>query len=149
MFPLDETALPDPDRHAEFYEGVPMKRAFAWVIDTIFISILTALTVLFTVFTAAFFLPLVFVTISFVYRTLTLASRSATPGMRLMSIHFLTNRGQRFDLTTAFLHTLGHAFSIGTLLIQIVSIGLMLTTARGQSLTDLVLGTVAINRAAP
>jgi hypothetical protein len=38
-------------------------------------------------------------------------------------------------------------FTISTLLPQIVSAALMLTGPRGQGLTDLVLGSVAINRA--
>jgi hypothetical protein len=46
------------------------------------------------------------------------------------------------------LHTLGYTLTIATLLPQLLSIALMLTGARGQGLSDLVLGTVAINRPA-
>jgi uncharacterized RDD family membrane protein YckC len=142
----DSPALPDPDRHAEFYDGVALKRGLAWLVDTAIVAALTALIVPFTAFTALFFLPLLWLTVSFVYRVATLSGGSATPGMRLMSIEFLTWRGERFDFATAFLHTLGYTLSISTLLVQIVSIALMLTSARGQGLTDMVLGTVAINR---
>ena len=141
-----DTRLPDPQRHAEFYAGVTAKRAFAWIIDTILIALITAVIVPFTAFTAVFFLPLLFVVVSFTYRVLTLAGGSATPGMRLMNITLLTRFGDRFDLATAFLHTLGYTLSIGTLLVQLVSVFLMMTSARGQGLTDMILGTVAINR---
>ena len=68
--------------------------------------------------------------------------------MRLMAIEFRDRTGRRFDLATAFLHTLGYTLTIATLLLQVLSIGLMLTSARRQGLSDLVLGTVAINRPA-
>lgn len=141
-----ETRLPDPDRHGEFYAGVTAKRAFAWIIDTILIALITALIVLLTVGVGAFFLPLLFLMVSFTYRVLTLAGSSATPGMRMMNITFLNRYGERFDFATAFLHTLGYTLSIGTLLVQVVSVILMFTSSRGQGLTDHVLGTVAINR---
>ena len=102
----------------------------------------------FTLFLSLFFLPLLYLTISFLYRTISLARHSATPGMRLMAIEFRDRTGARFDLGTAFLHTLGYTLTISTLLPQLLSMGLMLTTARGQGLTDLVLGTVAINKPA-
>ncbi|ABA78795.1 RDD family protein [Rhodobacter sphaeroides] len=140
--------LPDPDRHAEFYADVPLKRGLAWVIDMVLISLLTALIVPFTAFTALFYLPLLFLCVGFAYRTVSLARSSATPGMRLMAIRLRTHEGRPFGLPDAFLHTLGYTVSIGMVLPQIVSVVLMLTTARAQGLTDLVLGSVAINRAA-
>ncbi len=140
--------LPDPDFQAEFYADVAMKRGIAWVIDTALIALLTLVIVPFTAFTALFFLPLLFLTVSFVYRVVALSRRSATPGMRIMAIEFRDRTGRQFDLGTAFLHTLGYTLTIGALLPQLLSIGLMLTTVRGQGLTDLVLGSVALNRAA-
>jgi len=148
MIPLSDTMLPDPDRHAEFYADVPTKRAIAWVIDTVLIALITLVLVPLTAFTALFYLVFLFFTVSFLYRLLGLARKSATLGMRLMSIEFRDNRGQSFNLPTAFLHTLGYSVSMGFMPLQLVSIVLMLTTARGQGLTDHVLGTVAMNRAA-
>lgn len=139
--------LPDPDRHAEFYSGVVLKRGLAWLIDTVIVSLIVALVVLLTAFLGAFFLPLLWLTVSFAYRVLTLSGRSATWGMRILGIEFRDRYAQRFDFATAFLHTLGYTLSIGTLLVQLVSVLLMLTSARGQGLTDMVLGSVAINRA--
>lgn len=142
-------ALPNPDTQSGFYSGVPTKRALAWVVDATLIGLVTALIVPFTAFTALFYLPVLFLTVGFVYRVWALASRSATPGMRLFAIEFRTSMGERFDLGYAFAHTTGYTLTIGTLLPQVVSIVLMLTTRRGQGLTDLVLGTVAINRPSP
>ncbi|MGP3696293.1 RDD family protein [Rhodobacter sp. NSM] len=140
--------LPDPERHAEFYADVPMKRGLAWIVDMILIALITALIVPFTAFTALFYLPLLFLCVGFAYRTVTLARSSATPGMRLMSLRMRTHRGEPFGPAEAFLHTLGYTVSISMVLPQIVSVVLMLTSARAQGLTDHVLGTVALNRAA-
>ncbi len=145
---MDHT-LPNPDTQAEFYSGVPTKRALAWVVDATLIAVVTALIVPFTAFTALFFLPVLWLCVSFVYRVWSLTSRSATPGMRLFAIEFRTGLGERFDLGYAFAHTVGYTLTIGTLLPQVISVVLMLTTRRGQGLTDLVLGTVAINRPSP
>ena len=142
------STLPDPDYQAEFYADVPVKRALAWGVDAILIALITAVVVPFTLFLGLFFLPVLYMSISCLYRTVGLARHSATPGMRLMAIEFRDRTGARFDLGTAFLQTLGYTLTIGTLLPQLLSIGLMLTTARGQGLTDMVLGTVAINKPA-
>lgn len=142
-----DTALPDPDRHAAFYDGVALKRGLAWIVDTIFVTLLVMLATLFTAFTALFFLPLLWLTVSFVYRWVTVSNRSATWGMRLMGIEFLDRTGQRFDAATAFLHTLGYTLSMAFVLPQVISVGLMCLSRRGQGLTDMLIGSVAINRA--
>lgn len=136
---------PDPERHAAFYDGVLPKRFLAWVLDLVLIGLVTALIVPFTAFTALFFLPALFLVVGFVYRWLTLSGRSATWGMRLMSIEFLDRNGQRFDGATALLHTLGYTLSMAFVMPQVLSVVLMLTSSRGQGLSDLVLGSVAIN----
>jgi len=141
-------ALPDPVYQSEFYADVPLKRALAWIVDSLAIGLATLLAVPLTAFTALFFLPLLFLAVSFAYRTATLAGGSATWGMRLMAIEFRDHRGQRFDLPTAALHTLGYTLTISTILPQLLSMALMAYGPRGQGLTDLVLGSVAINRPA-
>ena len=140
--------LPDPDRHADFYAGVTTKRGLAWLADILLIFVVTMVIVPLTAFTALFFYPLLFMAVGFVYRWWTLSHGSATWGMRLFGIEFLNRHGQRLDGGEALLHVVGYMLSIGTLLVQLLSIGLMLTTKRGQGLTDLVLGTVAVNRVA-
>ena len=112
------------------------------------IGALVLVLVPFTAFIGLFFLPLMFLVISFLYRWSTLASGSATWGMRLLAIELRDGNGDRLDGGTAFLHTLGYSVSIAFPLLQVVSVGLMLTGSRAQGLTDNVLGTVAINRRA-
>lgn len=141
-------AQPDPDRHAEFYAGVAFKRGVAWIVDTLFVTLIVALVALVTALTALFILPLVWLAVGFLYRWVTLSGNSATWGMRLMSIQFLDRYGQRFDAATAFLHTLGYSMSMAFVLPQILSVALMMVSRRGQGLTDMVLGSIAINRAA-
>ena len=136
---------PDPHRHSAFYDGVLTKRFLAWVFDLVLIAAITALIVPFTAFTALFFLPVLYLTVAFLYRWATLSGRSATWGMRLMSIEFLDRQGQRFDAGTALIWTIGFSLSTAFILPQILSVILMLTSARGQGLTDHVLGSVAIN----
>lgn len=141
-------ALPDPDRHAEFYEGVPLKRGLAWLVDITLIFLITLPIVLLTAFTALFIYPLVFICVGFAYRWWSLTRRSATPGMRLLGIEFLNRHAHPLTGTEALLHVTGYMLSMGTLLVQCLSIVMMLAGPRKQGLTDLVLGTVAINRAA-
>ena len=139
---------PDPVTQPEFYAGTTTKRAFAWVFDVIFISLLVVPTVVMTAFIGLFFLPVVYLTVGFVYRWATLAGGSATWGMRLMALEFRNARGERLDAGEAFLHTGGYTLSVTTGLVQLGSVILMLMTERGQGLTDLALGTVLLNRRA-
>ena len=140
------THLPDPDTQAAFYDGVAIKRLLAWIVDTVLIVLVALAVVPFTAFTGIFFFSLLILVVGFIYRTTTMAGGSATWGMRLFAIEFRTMHGERFDLGTAFAHTLGYTLSVSIFPAQVVSIILMLTTARGQGLTDHVLGTVALNR---
>lgn len=141
-------ALPDPDRHAEFYSGTAIKRGFAWIIDTVIIMTLSVVILPFTAFTALFFWPIFYIAIGFIYRWITLSGGSATLGMRLLSIGFRDRTGRPFDSGTAFVHTALYTLCISSLIPQLISIGAMLMTDRGQSLPDMVIGSVCINRAA-
>ncbi|MFD0978443.1 RDD family protein [Tropicimonas aquimaris] len=138
--------LPDPEYNAELYADVPVKRAIAWIVDALVIFGLTLLVLPFTAFTALFFYPLLWLFVSFLYRTFTIANGSATLGMRLMSIELRTFRGERFSLPDAAMHTLMHMVCFSFLLPQVASGILMLTTTRGQGLPDLALGSTALNR---
>ncbi len=140
--------LPDPAAKPEFYADVPTKRLIAWIFDTILIGLICALIVPFTAFTALFFLPALYLAVSIVYRTLSLARRSATPGMRLVAIEFRTHDGRRFDAAYALIHTLAYTVSVSMVVPQVVSVVMMLITPRAQGLTDLLMGTAALNRTA-
>lgn len=139
---------PDPDMQPQFYDGVPSKRLLAWGVDTIVIAALTLVVIPFTAFIGLFFLPLLYLVIGFAYRVVTLSRGSATWGMRLMAIELRDRDDRSFDLPTAFLHTLGYTVSLAMPLLQLISVVLMLSTERRQGLSDLVLGTVALNRRA-
>ncbi|TMM54427.1 RDD family protein [Sulfitobacter sabulilitoris] len=140
--------LPDHQTQPQFYRDVPMKRFLAWIADTVVILAASLLIVPFTAFTGLFFFPALVLVVSFLYRVITLANGSATWGMRLVAIEFRRADGDRFDLGTAFAHTLGYSISWTIMVLQLISMVLMCTTDRGQGLTDHVLGTVAINRRA-
>jgi uncharacterized RDD family membrane protein YckC len=140
--------LPDPEMQAEFYADVPMKRLLAWLVDTVVIVLICMLIVPFTAFTGLFFFPLLMLMVGFIYRVITITNRSATWGMRLMAIELRAANGERFGFGLALAHTLGLSVSFAMPLLQVLSVVLMLTTARKQGLTDHLLGTVALNRAA-
>jgi len=142
------SGLPDPETKVEFYADVPAKRLIAWVIDSVLILLLTVAVIPFTAFTALFYLPFLWLVVGLVYRIVTLAGRSATPGMRMMAIEFRTQDGARLDLGLAAAHTLIFTVAMGSILLQAVSIVLMLATPRRQGLPDHLLGTAALNRAA-
>ncbi|WP_255571932.1 RDD family protein [Celeribacter sp. PS-C1] len=138
--------LPDPDRQSAFYDMVATKRALAFLVDLIIGVVIAALIVPFTAFTGIFFFPFLVAVVSFAYRVITIANGSATWGMRLMGIEFRDRNGARFDLGMAALHTTLFTVWCSVGILQVVSVVLMATTARAQGLTDLILGTAAINR---
>lgn len=140
--------LPDPDTQAEFYTDVTLKRLFAWFIDVVLIAAICVLISLLTFGIGFFLWGLIYLAVSFVYRVTTLSNASATLGMRLTAIELRNHRGERFDRTTAALHTLGYFVSMSTFVAQLISIVMMFTTPRGQGLVDMMLGTAALNRAA-
>lgn len=138
--------LPDPQYAADLYRDVTLKRLFAWVIDVILISMIVGVLTLFTAFTALFFLPFLFAVTSFLYRWGTLSAGSATPGMRFMAMELRTAEGEPLSGATAFLHTAGYFISVVTFPLQIVSMAMMLLSERNQGLSDMLLGTVALNK---
>ena len=140
--------LPDPDTQSEFYADVPVKRLIAWVVDALLIFLTAFLIAILTVGVGFFFFGFLILVVAFIYRTVSLANRSATIGMRLVAIEMRTRSGQRFDLATAALHTIAYQVSVSMVVPQIISIVLMLTSARAQGLTDHTLGTAALNMTA-
>jgi uncharacterized RDD family membrane protein YckC len=142
--------LPDPDLDPQFYEGVPARRFFAWLIDVGLILLVgVPLAVLFGVVTLGFgfaLFPLILAAVGFVYRTATIAGGSATWGMRLMGIELRRGDGSRFDFMTALMHVGIYAVALSVLVLQAVSCIAICTTRYRQGVQDLVLGTTAINR---
>ena len=137
------SALYDPDPY--LYAGVPLKRGIAWVFDMILIALLCALVLPFTAFTGIFFFPFLMLVVGFIYRWFTIAGGSATWGMRIVGVELRDHTGARLTSGLALAHTLGYTVSVAVAPLQLISVILMLVTARGQGLTDMLLGTVAIN----
>jgi uncharacterized RDD family membrane protein YckC len=140
--------LPDPERQAEFYRDVPMKRAVAFVLDSILITAITVALIPLTAFTAIFYFGFLALVVGLIYRGVTLANRSATLGMRLMGIEFRTLHGERLGNGVAYAHSILLAISLSMVFPQVISIVLIMTGARAQGLIDHLLGTAVINRAA-
>jgi len=138
--------LPDPLTKPQFYTGVLAKRAAAWVFDVVLVGILCVIIVPFTVFTALLFFPFLMLVVGFIYRWFTIASKSSTWGMRLMGIELRDHDGLRLDFQSALMHTAGYSFSMAMAPLQLVSVLMMLLSARKQGLTDHLLGTTAINK---
>lgn len=138
--------LPDPARQPQFYSSVPTKRLIAWILDLILIVTLCVLALPLTAFLGLFFWPVMLLVIGFAYRVVTIATGSATWGMQFAGIELRDAQGARFDLSLALAHTIGYSVSVAFPILQVISVVMMLTGARGQGLTDAFLGTVALNR---
>lgn len=137
--------LPDPVTQAAFYADVPFKRLLAYFIDVIIIYAL-AITISLATFGLLFFVFFAIVAITgFLYRVITLNAASATWGMRIMAIELRTRYGTRFDVAHALLHTVGTLVSMAVTPLQLISVILMLISARGQGVTDHLLGTAMVN----
>ena len=142
-----ETVMtPDPQTQPEFYDGVTLKRFLAWVVDALLIVLICLVIVPFTAFTGLFFFPALMLVVGFVYRWATLSSGSATWGMRLVAMEIRQADDRPLDGGMALLHTFGYTVSVAMAPLQLISVILMLTSERRQGLSDLVLGTVPLNR---
>lgn len=144
--------LPDPIHEARFYEGVPARRLFAFLADTVAIVGLTLVaTLLFGVLTLGvgllLFAPIA-VAVTFAYRAGTIAQWSATPGMALVGIELRRADGARFGPVEAAIHTALFMLATITAAPQILSVVMMAMGRPGRGLHDLPLGSTAINRPA-
>jgi uncharacterized RDD family membrane protein YckC len=138
--------LPDPDYDHAFYDGVPAKRLFAWVVDVFLVTSTTFLLGLFTLSLLWWIWPLVYVTVDVIYRAGSIAQGSATLGMRLMNLELRGPSGAPLSRGEAVLHTLAYMVATAFILVQIVSIAMMALGSRHQGLHDLLIGSAAINR---
>ena len=139
--------IPYPQSHPEFYESVTTKRFFAWLIDSAIVLAILIITSPFTFFLSLFLFPFFYAAIDFIYRTATLSMGSATFGMRIMAIELRHESGHRLDFITSVFHTIGLYVSYTFVLVQLLSIGMMVMRDDRKSLTDMVIGTVMVNRA--
>ena len=140
--------LPDPTTKPELYAGILPKRGVAWVIDTVITALMCVLVLPFTLFLGVFVFPLLMLVVGFIYRWFSVAGGSSTWGMRMMGIELRDADGMKLQSGTALAHTGIYTFSVLFAPLQIISIVMMVFTDRTQGLSDLVLGTAAINRPA-
>ncbi|PCJ73994.1 MAG: hypothetical protein COA53_10790 [Rhodobacteraceae bacterium] len=140
------TGLPDPELDSQFYDNVPTRRLVAWVFDGIITFAITLLIGIFTIGIGFFIFPFIWLVVGLLYRTFTIASKSATWGMRMVGIEFRDKDGQKLSTKLALAHTVIFIIGTGFFIIQILSIVLILTSRYGQSVQDMILGTTAINR---
>lgn len=140
------SALPDPDYDAAFYDGVPAKRLFAWMIDVVLITITTVLIGILTFGLGFWLWPVFYLMTSFAYRSLTISAASATLGMRLMNIELRNAKGARLNQSEAVWHTGTYLAASLFVIIQLISAYLIVSTPRHRGLHDRFLGTAMINR---
>lgn len=148
----DHGALPHPTLDPQFYRGVPARRLFAFAVDmAASLALGVAAAAVFGIATLGIgflaFAPAIAFA-AFLYRWLSIARWSATPGMLAAGIELRRYDGARFTSADALLHT--GLFSVMTLAVlpQMASVAVMATSPIGRGLHDMVLGSTAINRPA-
>lgn len=138
--------LPDPALEPEFYADLLPKRFIAWVIDLVITLVLVLVAVVMSAFIGLFFLPLLYLVVSIVYRWVMLHNFGATLGMLLCAIRLRHLDGRQPDSAICLWHAVIFSLAMTTVIGQVISIGLLLTTAHRQALNDVILGTTMINR---
>lgn len=140
------SALPDPHYDRAFYDGVPLKRFIAWVVDVIMIVLISLILSVLTFTVALWFWSITYLIVAFLYRSITIGTWSATPGMRLMALELRREDGKVFNRTDAMMHTGLYLFLSISILLQLGSVGLIAYSQRHQGLHDMVLRSVMLNR---
>lgn len=143
----------DPWSHPELYEGITVKRIFAYAIDIIVVMFLGAVvwmaTGLLGLMSLGLLLPLQPLAVALVplaYHTLLIAGpRCATLGMRVMSIQVVSiNADPRPSLAQAAIQTVCFYGSIAMTASIILVFALF--NSRRRTLHDILAGTVVLNR---
>jgi uncharacterized RDD family membrane protein YckC len=152
MSNFDRTDLPDPSTAPELFDGVLLRRAFAFVIDTVILGFIA--TVILFIGTIAGFLtfglawlslPIVIPIAIFGYYAATLGSpMRATVGMSLMDIVLVPARGYPLDGWKILIHPI--VFWITVWVAWPISLVVALITPRQQMVQDLVTGTLMLRR---
>ena len=145
--------IPDPVRDSQFYQGVPLRRLAAFVIDFFVILVLWLVGVfmgfLLTFMTAGAggaFAMVLFLGTGFLYRWIMLYQRSATLGMKLTGIEVRTANGEKLNGQMAFLHTAAFFVTFWFMPLLLIGWVLMFSSPHRRAMHDLPLGTVVINR---
>ncbi len=145
-------ALPDPRTAPELFDGVLMRRVFAFVVDAIILGFISMVLLLvgtiagFLTFGLAWLaLPIVIPVAILGYYAATLGSpMRATVGMSMMDIVLVPARGYPLDGWKILVHPL--VFWITVWVAWPVSLVVALFTPRQQMVQDLVTGTLMLRR---
>lgn len=145
--------IPDPETDPQFYDGVPLRRLIAFLLDSLVILILWfVVLVIFgivTAMTAGLAAPLMLLALAgtgLFYRWMMLSQRSATLGMMALGIEVRDRRGEKCESGTAFLHSFAFLATLYFLPLAIIGWILMASSPHRRALHDTMLGTVVINR---
>jgi len=138
--------LPDPAIDPGYYGDLLPKRFLAWVVDLIVTLVILLAVMVLTLFIAAFIFPAVWIAIAIAYRYVLLTRNGATWGMMLAALRLRRLDGTRPDPATCFWHAAIYSGSMASMIGQIASVALMLTTPYRQGLNDLILGTTMVHR---
>ena len=152
MSNFDCTALPNPSTAPELFDGVLLRRAFAFIVDSLILgsiagSVLVVGIVLgFLTFGLAWLsLPVVIPLAILGYYAVTLGSpMRATVGMALMDIVLVPARGYPLDGWKILIHPI--VFWITVWVAWPISLVVALFTPRQQMVQDLVTGTLMLRR---
>ena len=112
----------------------------------VLVGILCVIIVPFTVFTALLFFPFLMLVVGFIYRWFTIASKSATWGMRMMGIELRDHDGLRLHSQPHLCIQQAIPYLWQWPRYRLMSVLMMLLSERKQGLTDHLLGTTAINK---
>jgi len=144
--------LPDPSTAPELFAGLLTRRASAYIIDVILMSVLVLAISLVGTILGFFTFGLAWVSLIFaipaaivIYYAATLGSaRRATVGMQMMDIVLTPTRGQPLDGWMAILHAL--VFWITIWICWPVTLLFALFTPRRQMIHDFIMGTLMVRR---
>ena len=140
---------PEPFASPEYYQGVLIRRVFAYWVDLLCIGLLIALAwVVFSMLAIASLgllspLLLILGLIPVLYHTLTIGGpHSATPGMRLTGVEVRSLTGERPSYLQAFVQTI--LFYVTVYPTWSLVLVIALTNPRRRTLHDILAGTLVI-----
>ena len=152
MSMYERPALPDPQTAPELFDGVLMRRVFAYLIDVAILVSICAVVGMVSVILGFFtfgipwlLLPILIPLIILGYYAATLGSpMRATIGMAMFDIVLTPTRGRPLDGWAILIHPI--VFWITVWVAWPISLAVALFTPRQQMVQDLVTGTMMVRR---
>lgn len=143
---------PDPLSHPEYYDGVPLKRVFAYLIDVVLIAILVGVVavgfIVLGILSFGLLLPVLWPLLGLVpiaYHTLLIGGPDgATLGQRWMGLEVRSITGARPNYLQAFIQTA--LFYVSVALTSFLILLVVIFTDRNRAVHDFLAGTVVVNR---